>query len=56
MNGEHKEQDRKEKKKKKKSMKNLPHIEPPSIEAVLRYPIEVWVSTGENFIKPESKW
>ena len=30
-------------------------IKPPPIDMILRYPIEVWVSMGEPFIKPESK-
>lgn len=32
-----------------------PHVEPPPIDMVLRYPIEVWVACGENFVKPESE-
>ena len=28
-------------------------IDPPPVEMVLRYPIEVWVSGGEEFVKPE---
>jgi len=28
-------------------------MELPPLEAVLRYPIEVWASAGEAFIKPE---
>ncbi len=30
-------------------------VEPPSVDAMLRYPIEVFVSCGEAFVKPESK-
>jgi len=29
-------------------------VEPPSVEDILRYPIEVFVSTGEAFVHPES--
>ena len=35
--------------------KKKPYIEPPPHEMVLRYPIEVWVSGGEEFIQPESE-
>ena len=48
-----KDKDRKKKTKKKKK-KGL-QVDPPSTELILKYPIEVWVSSGENFIKPESK-
>jgi len=30
-------------------------VEPPSVENVVRYPIEVFVSTGEPFVHPERK-
>ena len=49
------EMEKKDKKKSKKKKRKLPKIDPPPPEMVLKYPIEVWVSTGENFIKPESK-
>ena len=39
---------------KKKKVKGR-HIEPPPAEMVLRYPIEVWVSLGEAFVKPDSE-
>lgn len=26
---------------------------PPPLEVILRYPVEVWASSGEKFIKPE---
>ena len=29
-------------------------VEPPLVEEILRYPIEVFVSTGEGFVHPES--
>ena len=41
--------------KKGKKKKKGPHIDPPPPEMVLKYPIEVWISSGENFVKPESK-
>lgn len=30
-------------------------VEPPTVDEVLRFPIEVFVSCGEQFMKPESK-
>jgi len=30
-------------------------VDPPPLEAMLRYPIEVFVSCGEAFVKPQSK-
>jgi hypothetical protein len=30
-------------------------VEPPTVDAMLRFPIEVFVSCGEPFVKPESK-
>lgn len=30
-------------------------VEHPSVDPILRYPIEVFVSCGENFSKPESE-
>ena len=40
---------------KEKTKKNStgPNVEPPPTEMVLRYPIEVWASFGEPFVKPE---
>lgn len=31
----------------------LSRVEFPSLETVLRYPVEVWVSSGKNFVPPE---
>lgn len=31
-------------------------VEAPSVDAILRYPIEVFISCGEGFIKPESQF
>ena len=42
-------------KKKKKRTRKEPYVEPPSVDMVLRYPVELWVSCGEGFVKPESK-
>ena len=41
---------------KKSSAKKGKHIEPPPVDMVLRYPIEVWVSGGEEFVKPDRKY
>ena len=30
-------------------------MEPPPVAMVLRYPVELWVSCGEGFVKPESE-
>ena len=39
----------------KGKMKKQPHVEVPPVEMILRYPVEVWVSSGEPFCKPESE-
>lgn len=44
-----------EPKKKVKKPSKGPKIQSPPVDMVLRYPIEVWVSAGEQFVKPESK-
>ena len=31
----------------------LSRVELPPLETILRYPIEVWVSSGKNFVPPE---
>ena len=31
----------------------LSQVELPPLDAILRYPIEVWVSSGKNFVAPE---
>ena len=41
--------------KKGKKKRKQPHIDPPPPDMVLKYPIEVWISSGENFVKPESE-
>ena len=41
--------------KKEKRKRKQPHIDPPPPDMVLKYPIEVWISSGENFVKPESE-
>ena len=33
-----------------------PFVELPPVELVLRYPIEVWMSCGEPFVKPLRKY
>ena len=43
------------KKKKKESKNKGPHVDLPPAELVMKYPIEVWVSCGETFKKPESE-
>ena len=30
------------------------YVEPPPLEMALKYPVEVWISCGEDFVKPES--
>lgn len=39
--------------KKKGGKRKKPRIEPPPPDMVLKFPIEVWISSGENFVKPE---
>ena len=34
----------------------LRHVELPPLETILRYPIEVWVSSGKNFVPPEGEY
>ena len=43
-------------KREKKTQKSQPHVEVPPVDMILRYPIEVWVSSGEAFCKPESEY
>jgi hypothetical protein len=31
----------------------LSQVELPPLDSILRYPIEVWVSSGKNFVSPE---
>ena len=38
---------------KKKTGRKMPRIDPPPVDMILRYPIEVWVSAGEAFVPPE---
>ena len=42
--------------KKQNGSKKVPHVEPPPVEMILRYPIEVWVSTGDPFKKPQREY
>ena len=34
---------------------SAPYVEPPPLELALKYPVEVWISCGEDFVKPQSK-
>ena len=38
-----------------KRPKKQPQIEVPPVDMILRYPVEVWVSSGEPFCKPDSE-
>lgn len=41
---------------KKRVVTRSSKVEAPSVDAILHYPIEVFISCGEGFIKPESKF
>jgi hypothetical protein len=34
----------------------LSQVELPPLDSILRYPIEVWVSSGKNFVSPEGDY
>ena len=33
---------------------SAPYVEPPPLELALKFPVEVWISCGEDFVKPQS--